>query len=111
MERSERGSLLFVHTIDKRIRNEVENTREENSGFILLKDKKAVVFYTKYIADTPYQDVEGIFDYILKFLHGLSPLKIWIGTEYMNRATFEVPCCIVAYSIFMNFVYRFDEFI
>lgn len=89
--------------------NGVEPTRAEHTGFSLFKDKNIVVLYNNDLAETPRKDFKGVSD-SLKFLNGPAPLKRCIGTESTNITTFEVPCCIVAYNLFMNSVDRFDKF-
>lgn len=80
----------------------------ENTGFILFKDKTVVVLYTIYLAQRTSQDVEGIYDYSVNIVHDSAPFRRWIGTEDLNRKTFEGPCCIVSYNLFMNSVDRFE---
>ena len=102
LQRSERGSWLLVHTLDKPTGRGEEVTRAEKTGYILFKDKKVVVFYTNDLAETPRQDVEGSSEFTLKCVHGLAPLQRWIGNEAMTRTTLQVLCSIVAYNLFMN---------
>lgn len=48
----------------------------ENTGCILLKDKKVMIFYTNDLTEVPRQDVRKIYYYSLNCVKGLAPFEI-----------------------------------
>ena len=110
MKRSERGSWLLGHTLDKPTGRREEGTRAEKNWLYFIQRQEVVIFYTNDLTETPRQDVEGSSELTLKCVHDLTPLQRWIGNEAMTRTTLQVPCSIVAYNLFINSVDRFDQF-
>jgi hypothetical protein len=81
-----------------------------NSGFIIFKDSKVVVFYSNDLFETPPEAVlHGSDERAVNCVHGLSTISRWTGTEVLHRTDFFVPAPIVAYNKFMNRVDRMDQ--
>ena len=83
----------------------------ENTGYIVFKDKKTVVFYCNDLASIPRELISGSSDEdAINYVHGLSRLQRWNGKEVFHRTSYLVPAVIVAYNIFMNSVDQFDQY-
>ena len=55
---------------------------QKNSGFIIFKDNKVVVFYTNDFKFTPTQWIlDGSAEVAIECAHGLVALKWWLGNE------------------------------
>lgn len=69
-----------------------------------------VVFYTNNLADTPRVRMEGQSSHALRYVHGLPPIRRWLGNETFNRIVLIFPSIFVCYNVFMNGVDPFDQF-
>ncbi|HEY9301516.1 MAG TPA: hypothetical protein VIQ31_35160, partial [Phormidium sp.] len=82
----------------------------KNSGYIVFKDKKIVLFYSNDLASTPCEPVlDGNDPRAIDAVHGLAEIKRWLGMECMTRSSLHVPAVVVAYNLYMNAVDRFDQ--
>ncbi len=60
-----------------------------NSGFIIFKDYKVVVFYSNDLFETPPEAVlYGSDERAVNCVHGLSTISRWTGTEVLHRTDF-----------------------
>lgn len=110
LQNYERGSWLLEDTLDKTEERESKPKPAESTGNIFVKDKKAVVFYTSDLAETPRRDDEGSSDFKIRCVHLIGTLKRFIGNETMTRTTLLVTSFTVAYKLFMNSVDSLDKF-
>ncbi|ETM97605.1 hypothetical protein PPTG_20034 [Phytophthora nicotianae INRA-310] len=80
------------------------------AGYIVFKDKQAVIFYTNDLKCTPPTSVLNCNDpRAIACVHGLYPIRRWTGSEIMHRTTFMVPTLVAAYNLAMNAVDRVDQ--
>ncbi len=81
-----------------------------NSGFIIFKGSKIVVYYSNDLLETPPEAVlHGSDDRAVKCVQGLSTISRWMGNENLHQTNFSVPAPIVAYNKFMNGVDCMDQ--
>ncbi|KAG6974949.1 hypothetical protein JG688_00002810, partial [Phytophthora aleatoria] len=79
-------------------------------GYIVFKDKQAVVFYTNDLSSTPPGSVlSGDNSRAIACVHGLCPIRRWTGSVIMHRTTFMLPTLVAAYNLAMNAVDRVDQ--
>lgn len=65
-----------------------------------------VVLYKNDLAETPSQNVEGCHYYTIQCVHGVAPIKRWIGKEAISRTSLQVPSLIIELTRYMNSVDR-----
>jgi len=80
------------------------------SGYIVFKDAKVVIFYSNDQKGTPTEAImDGSCELAQSICHGVSHVHRWTGVEIMKQTAFLVPAPIVAYNLFMNGVDRMDQ--
>ncbi len=104
-----RGSWLLVQSFDKPTKEGEEPCVAKKAGYIVFKDRNVVTFYTNDLADTPTSPIQEQNEETVRCVHGLAPMKRWMGNETFHRTELQVPAIIVAYNLFMNAVDRFDQ--
>ena len=87
-----------------------DNLIQKNSGFIMFKDAKIVVFYSNDLAATPHQRIcESSDERSIFAVRGTVEIERWLGTESIGRSRIECPAIIASYQLFMNGVDRVDQ--
>jgi len=80
------------------------------SGYIVFKDAKVVIFYSNDLNGTPTEAImDGSCELAQSICHGVSHVHRWTRVEIMKWTAFLVPAPIVAYNLFMNGVDRMDQ--
>jgi len=81
-----------------------------DSGYIVFKDAKVVIFYTNDLNGTPSNPIlEDSDEEASKHCRGLCKLYRWTRMEVLKRSSFLVPSPIIAYNQYMNGVDRMDQ--
>lgn len=63
LQHSERNAWISVQNMENDEGRESEPKSTGKKGYVILMDKKVVVFYKNYLAETSRQDVEGSCDF------------------------------------------------
>jgi Transposase IS4 len=109
LKSKERGSWYLLQCFESASSITQSPEIATNTGYIVFKDRNIVIFYSNDLASTPTVPIQGSTDEAIACVHGLAPMKLWLGHEVQNCTTLQVPSVIVAYNIFMNSVDRFDQ--
>jgi hypothetical protein len=81
-----------------------------DSGYIVFKDDKVVIFCTNDLNGTPSNPIlEDSDEEAIKHCRGLCKLYRWTGMEVLKRSSFLVPSPIIVYNQYMNGVNRMDQ--
>lgn len=71
----------------------------DRAGFIVLLDKRLVIFYTNDLARTPSTGVQGGDTSEANVCcHGLYPMRRWTGSEVMHRKIIMAPVIVATYN-------------
>jgi len=100
-----RGTWVLLQVYD-----EDGTTVMDKTGIIVYKDKRPVCFFTNNLLQTPQDKYMSCKDVrAVRCVHGLAPLKRWIGDKSLMPTTLMAPAIVVAYNRYMNLVNRFDQ--
>jgi hypothetical protein len=78
----------------------------ENSGYVMLKDSKVIVFYCNNLKSTPTAHLLPMDnDEAINAVNGVCTIRIGTGSEVMHRSSLAVPEIVGAYNSFMNTVW------
>jgi len=81
-----------------------------NTGFIVWKDKKDVIFLSSDLRQTPSVDIQmGTTTEALFCVRGTVEAQRWLGNESFHRTTIKVPSFVAIYNNFMGAVDRMDQ--
>jgi hypothetical protein len=80
------------------------------AGYIVLLDKKVVIFYSNDLNGTATEPILHDSDgEAMNICWGLCPIYRWTGKEIMTRSSFLVPTPIIAYNQYMGGIDRMDQ--
>ena len=103
-----RGKWLLVQAFERNNAGQLFVGR--NAGYVVVMDKRPVIFYSNDLAKTPHPGFEGEeSDHALDCVHGKAAIYRWTGQENIGRKKFAVPAMVNAYNKHMNGVDRFDQ--
>jgi len=81
-----------------------------NTGFIVWKDKKDVIFLSSDLRKTPDSDVQkGDTSDALFCVRGVVEVQRWLGDESFHRTNIKVPSVVAIYNNYMGAVDRMDQ--
>jgi hypothetical protein len=81
-----------------------------DAGYIVLLDKKVVVFYSNDLDGTANEPILHDSDVnAVKICRGLCPIFRWTGIEVIKRSSFLVLAQIIVYNQYMSGVDRMDQ--
>ena len=87
-----------------------DNLIQPNSGFIMFKDTKIVLFYSNELASTPFERICNSGDQrSICAVHGSVQTERWLGYETIGRSRFSCLAIIASYQLFMNGVDHVDQ--
>jgi uncharacterized CHY-type Zn-finger protein len=108
VEEKGRGTWLLLQVFERRTDGELFVA--EKAGYVVLMDKRPVVFYSNDLNGDPNDGFEGKdSEHAMFCVKDLAIMHRWTGTECVARTQFLVPAMIAAYNTHMNGVDRLDQ--
>lgn len=81
-----------------------------NSGYVVWKDNKVVIFFSNELENTPPVYVLSCHEAdVVRCVRGLVYIRRWNDEDIMRRRVLHVPGITCTFNIFMNSVYKTDH--
>ena len=108
VKRKGRGEWLLLQAFERRANGDLFVGKK--AGYVVLMDKKPVVFYSNDLNTDPNDGFEGKESpHAMHCVHGLAFMHRWTGDESLGHTRFQVPAMIASYNTHMNGVDRLDQ--
>jgi len=108
VEAEGRGSWLLVQAFERDDSGELFVGKD--AGYVVVMDKRPVVFYSNDLGQTPEEGFAGQeSNHAMGCVRGNAAIYRWTGQENIGRKKFCVPAMVNAYNTHMNGVDRYDQ--
>lgn len=79
------------------------------AGSVVWKNRTVAILFSKDLQYTPSAPVMVPDAHAIKFVHSLTNMRRWLGTEFLHPTFVEVPAIVMAFNHFMKVINRFDQ--